>query len=65
MNVLIFSECGWKTPIHGSKIIFWLFDLLDHGVQYQRRKARKAHQRCVCVWVRVIWAIKRENPSNL
>jgi len=38
MNVSIFSEFGWKTPIHAPKIVcFWQFGPLK-GMQYQPKQ---------------------------
>ena len=47
---------GLKMPIHSSKVgVFRRFDPL-YGVQYQQNP--KWH---VFVWVRIVWAVKREN----
>jgi len=56
MNISIFGTFGWKMPIHTLKIgVFGQFDPLN-GLQYEPKQKRHTF-----AWVRVIWAIKREN----
>jgi len=59
MNIWIFDAFDWKMPIHAPKIgVFGQFDP-QNGVQYQRKPKRHT-----LAWVRIIWAIKRENVVN-
>jgi len=51
MNISIFGTFGWKMPIHAPK-----FGVLGNLIQYQPKPKRHT-----LAWVRVIWAIKREN----
>ena len=56
MNISISDTFGWKMPIHAPKIeVFRQFDHLN-GLQYQRKP-----KKYTLAWVRVIWAIKRED----
>ena len=59
MNISIFDAFGWKMPIHAPKIgVLGQFDP-QNVVQYQRKPKRHT-----LAWVRVVWAIKRENVVN-
>jgi len=56
MNISIFGTFDWKMPINAPKIgVFGQFDPIN-GLKYQPKPKR--HTRA---WIRVIWAIKREN----
>jgi len=57
MHVFRYCKFGLKTPIHAPKIgVFERFYPLN-GEQYQRKPKRH-----ILAWVRVVWAIMRENP---
>jgi len=61
MNISIFGAFGWKMPIHTPKIGppklgFW--GNLIHWMGCNITQSQKRH---TIAWVRVIWAVKREN----
>jgi len=54
MNISIFGAFGWKMPIHAPKIVFF-------GAICSPKWAVISPKPKRYTWVRVIWAIKREN----
>ena len=59
MKLSIFCPFGLKTPIHAPKIGFLGVFHPKNGEQYH-----KTPKRHILARVRVVWAIKRENPST-
>ena len=60
MNFSIFDAFGWKMPIHAPKIGGFLGNLIPK-MGYNINESKKRH---TLSWVRVVWAIKRENVVN-